>query len=145
MSSVTVEQAIWQALKSRLATLSDTWPVCWPEAADFVKPQDASGLPSPYIMAAHMPNPSRRFLIGEGAEDRSGVLLLVLNWPVAKRSSHEVMLQQAGLIAAHFPLGLRLNFGEVAPWIDRAPDIAAPTRSDAYIAWPIAVRWRCFA
>lgn len=148
MTTATIETNIWQALKARAATLPSPvdYTICWPDQQDFTKPADGDGVPAPYIEVSHLPNVVTRLAIdSDGQNDRPGILVMALMYPVARKATHDVMRQQAGLIAAHFPADLLMTYGGVTVRVERAPDVPSPVRDDTYLRWPVGIRWRCVA
>lgn len=148
----TVETAIWQALRARVATLTGfaanqiNWPLM-----PFEKPS-AGGRPLPYLECRHMPNAIvRRFIGPSDPQERPGILQLTLCWPASDvgtgsgQTHSDVLIQRAGEIAAHWPTDLPLDFQGVRVRVERAPDVAQPYRDDAYWRVPVSVRYTCYA
>lgn len=139
-----VETKIWNALRAHIEALSLAYPIDWP-ASDFNKPV-VDGVPDQYVEVRNLPNTSARVMINSaGAHDRPGILMATLMVPVALKRQFEVMQEDAATIAAGFPCDHDMVFQGVRVRVEKAPDIAAPLRDDAYWRWPIAIRWRCFA
>lgn len=148
----TVETKIWQAIKARVQTLPApvNLPVDWP-LETFQKPE-AGGRPAPYVECRHLPNTAIRQFIGSNDPHlRQGILQLSLMWPVALVGNEagqqhpDVLVQMAGLIAAHFSTDLRMMFQDLAVRVEKAPDVSQPFRDEAYWRVPVSVRWRCWA
>lgn len=140
----TIETSIDQALRARVATLAGGYVIDYGDT-DFTPPV-ASGKPVPWLEYRNRPNTVDRILItSTGAHDRPGVLQLSLCYPVALNHTQPVIIEKAGLIAAHFPCDLKLTQGGVTTRIDRAPTIIAPDRQGAYWRVPVIIRWRTFA
>lgn len=140
-----IETKIWKGLKTRVTSLNVGYPIAMPADPDFEKPTNTNG-PLPYIEVGNLLNTNARIGIkSDMPQDRAGILQLTLMYPVAMKAAYEVMIEKAGLIAAHFPTDMRLPFQGVTPRIERAPDVATPFREDAYWQIVVSVRWRCFA
>lgn len=147
-----VETKIWLALKSRVATIAGyaanqfAWPM-----VPFTPPQ-ADGRPLPYLDVAHMPNRNSRTLIGsKGPMQRPGILQIALMWPASEigtgtgKTHPDVLVQQAGDIAAHFSTDLCMAFQGVSVRVTKAPDVAQPTRDDAYWRVPVSIFYETYA
>ncbi|KKC39507.1 hypothetical protein WH87_04745 [Devosia epidermidihirudinis] len=144
--SVPVEADIWAALKARVETLpAAIMPqssIAYPKVA-FTKPT-IGGKPSPYIEVRHLPNQAQRLFINNGAHRRPGILQLSLYVPNAGSWTNEQTLGQAGRIAEHFPMDLKLSAHDVTVRISKAPDIAQGFADGAYWMTPISVSFDCF-
>lgn len=145
----TVETAIWQALRARVATLTG-FAVNWP--LEPFTPPASGGKPLPYVECRHLPNANvRRFIGSSDPHERMGILQLTLCWPASEvgtgsgKVHPDVLIQQAGEIAAHFPTDLPLDFEGIRVRVERAPDVAQPMRDDAFWRVPVTVRYTCFA
>lgn len=111
-----IEATDWLALKSRIDTLA-TSPVMprFDPGAIVTPPTDASG-PAPYILLSDVPNdPVRVGLSSRGISGvdhiRSGTLMLSVQWPIARATTHTQLKEIAGQIADHFPADLCMSFG----------------------------------
>jgi len=147
MTAATVETAIWQALKARVAALPSpvNFPVAWPDE-NFTPPVDGNGRPIPYIEVFDNSNEPERLLISStGPVLRMGILGIHLMFPVAMARSHAVKKQYAGQIAAWFPTDLKMISDGVTVQVEKPPKPPSIFRDDAYWRCPVQVRWLCFA
>lgn len=148
--TATVETSIWQALKTRAASLPGSLVISWP--MEPFTPPVSGGKPAPYVEVRNIPNANVRPFIGSGdPHDRMGILQLTLCWPVADvgaaagKTHPDVLIERAGEIAAHFNTDRPLDFEGVRVRVERAADVAQGYRDDAYIRVPVSVRWQTFA
>lgn len=146
-----VETSIRQALYARVRTLPLSYMVAWPREP--FTPPSAGVKPSPYIECRVNPKRNRRPYIGSNEEmDRSGDLQLSLCWPVSEvgtgqgKTHPDVLMEQAGQIAAHFPTDHQMSHGDVLIRVEQAPDILNDGYLDGpYIKIPVTIPWRNFA
>ena len=150
--TATAETKIWQALRSRVATIAGyaasqfAWPM------DPFTPPQSNGKPLPYLDIAHMPNVNARVLVGsKGPMRRPGIVQIALMWPVAEigtasgKVHPDVLIQQAGEIAAHFPTDLCMPFQGVSVRVTKAPDVAQPMRDEVYWRVPVSIFYETYA
>lgn len=133
--ATTPEGIIPDLLAARLAALvlSPTLPIAWPNV-DFTPPS-----PPSYLEVTFLPNGSTDRYFDDGVE-RIGLFQVSVVSPlkigVVKAN------ETAGLVAAHFPRGLRLVSGSVVVRISGSPSIAAPIVSTDRLSVPVTVAWR---
>lgn len=134
----TVETAIWLALKARVQalSLSPALPIAWPNQS-FNKPTGG------YLRVTHVPNINRRILIASGPHQRLG--LLQIDVFAEKNRDAAVAIETAGLVAAHFPCDLRMNYGTVSVRVTKAPDVAQAIENDSHLQFPVTVQYETFA
>lgn len=146
MATPSVETAIWIALRARVLTLTmtPTMPIAWPNSS-FIPPT-VGGKPGPYLHVRHMPNRTERLMISNATHRYQGILQVALmtplNWDdgLPARTS-----EQAGIIAAHFPMDMRLVSNGVTVRITKKPDVAQGFRDDDRWLTPVSVQYECFA
>jgi hypothetical protein len=151
MSVPSVETAIWLALKGRVETLPISIvpqsSIAWPKVS-FTPPQSGTPpRPMPYLEVRHLPNTNTRRAVGHtDAHRRAGILQVTLKYPTTLNHAEAVQTEIAGQIAAHFPAGLRMTYGDVSLQIEKAPDIASSFRdgTDPYWQTPLSIRYRLF-
>lgn len=133
-----VETKIWMALKQRIRPIPGGYTAVFP--GDVYDPTNA-----PYVQVQLMFNrPGRLTIQSTGPHDRLGILQLNLMYPVTLKHSLDVMQEKAGLIAAHWPTDLTLNFDGVQVRIYEAPQVMQAVREDAYWMIPVSIRWQSF-
>lgn len=147
MAGPSVETAIWLALRGRVESLvlNPALQVAWPKEA-FTPPQ-AGGKPAPYIEVRHLPNSNTRLFVGHAdAHQRQGILQVMLKYPTALNHPEPVHVEIAGKIAAHFPAGLLMAYGDARLTVEKAPDVAQSFRdgSEPYWQTPVSIRYRLF-
>lgn len=137
--AATIETRVWMALRQRVTSIPGGYPIAWP-ATEF-NPANAA-----YVAVTNFVNRPSRLTIGSaGADDRRGILQLMLCVPVASKLAYEVMNQKASEIAAHFSKDTALTFDGVHVRVTEAPTVAAPMREDNYWQWPVSIRWQAYA
>lgn len=149
MSALSVETKIWQALRTRVATLQGGYTISWP--MEPFSPPTAGGKPAPYVECRNIQNRTSRVFIGSSEpHDRKGILQLSLCWPVSEvgtgsgKTHPDVLTERAGQIAAHFPTDHRMTFGDVDVRVTSAPDVAQGYLDGTYIKVPVSINWRTF-
>ncbi|MET0375643.1 MAG: phage tail terminator-like protein [Rhizorhabdus sp.] len=97
----TVQTSDWLGLSARVNTLPLSYPRYEPDAI-FTPPSDASG-PLPFILLSDVVNDPARLGIDPRLSERSGTLMLSLQWPISRPVSHTALRELQGVIASHFP------------------------------------------
>ena len=106
-----IQTTDWLALMSRIDTLvTDPALTRFEPGAIVTPPTDATG-PAPYILLSDVTNEPVRVGIDPRLHIRSGILMLALQWPIARAVSHVQLKEIAGQIAAHFPADTYMRFG----------------------------------
>lgn len=146
--SAAVETSIWNALKVRVEALSPSivpqTSVAYPKQV-FDPPADSTGM-LPYIQVLYMPNQNERIMIPNGRKRRRlGILQLDVLEPIPRGLTAEQTIQQASLVAQHFPEGLVLRSGGVEVRIEREPDVGRGLEDGGYWRIPVSIRYECFA
>ncbi len=134
-----IETAIWLALRGRVESLvlSPALPVAWPNEA-FTKPTGG------YLRVAHIPNINRRlFLNGADPHQRLGLLQVAVFGK--KNQNAAVVVEIAGLVAAHFPADLAIAAYGVTARVTKAPDVAQPIDDDTHVMVPVTIAYEVFA
>jgi hypothetical protein len=127
------------ALLARVAALilSPALPVAWPNVA-FTKPSGG------YLRVNHVPNTSRRIMIGSSEPHmRRGILQVDVFRP--KNEGTALATALADQIAAWFPADMRLGAGGVTVRVTKASDAAIAVADDTHWQVPVTVSYECFA
>jgi hypothetical protein len=131
------ETSIWLAIKARIEALPVLpMPIAWP--ASTFSPDGAE-----YLSVGEVTVDPVRLLIGSGAHDRRGSIIVGLVSPLGQAS--EVYREKAAQIAAHFPEDLRLTHGGVTVRIPSRPTVQAGYRDEPYWRVPVVIPWRSFS
>jgi len=136
----TLETAIFQAIKARVATLPmiATYPVVWSTDESYTPTASAR-----YLRATWIPNTNRRLFIGSAdPHQRPGLLVIDVMEP--KLYGEDSAIEAAGQVAAHFPADLPMDFGGVRVRVTRAPDVG-PVLVGTHIQVPVTIRVEAFA
>jgi hypothetical protein len=143
----TIETDIWNALKARIATLPTSIvpqnAIALPKAV-FTKPASGDVI-LPYIEVRQLPNQSDRVLINRPLARRLGILQLDYLSPLNEGLTAEQAIQQAGLIAEHFPGDLKMRSGDLLVQVEQAPDVGRGLEDKGYWRIPVSVRYVCYA
>lgn len=133
----TIETAIWQALRARVAALvlSPALPVAYPNET-FIKPL------SGYLRVTLLPNTNERLFVGS-VEPHRRLGLLQVDVFAKKNQNVAVAIEIAGKVAAWFPADLRMAFDPVTVRVTAAPSVAQPIDDDTHLMVPVTVPWRC--
>jgi hypothetical protein len=131
------ETSIWLAIKARILSLPILpMPIAWPAS-----PYSPDG--TEYLSVGEANADPLRILIGSGAHDRRGSIIIGLVSPLGQLS--EVYREKAAQIAAHFPEDLHLAHGDVTVRIPSRPTVQAGYRDEPYWRVPVVIPWRAFA
>lgn len=131
----------WLALKGLIDTLSTNpvMPVFEPDAI-VTPPTDASG-PVPYLLVSDVTNDPVRAGISGVPSIRSGILMLTVMWPIARRVSHTQLRELAGQVAAHFPEDRCMTYGPSRLRITQDSASMQPYIDGAYRVAVVRVFW----
>lgn len=142
MSAVTPTK-IWIALRTRLETLvlSPVHTIAFPRE-DFTPPTDSANRPQGYLSVRWFPNTPVAATLGDtGVTRHRGIFQVSVHARRGQDSS--VAIQNAGLVAAHFPLDMALAYdgqtvrSEVPAEV--GPDVSEDDSSLAEI--PVTIRY----
>lgn len=135
----TVESSIQTALFSRAASLvlSPVHPVSWPNV-NFTAPASKK-----YLRVSHLPNTTDRLFVGNAdPHQHQGILQIMVCAPL--NSGEATARELAGLIANHFPVGLRLHSGGVQVKITKRANIASALITATELQIPVSISYRAF-
>lgn len=141
-----IQTTDWLALKARVDSLTLDTPIAAYEPGEIVTPpKDAAG-PLPFILLADVPNDPDRVGISGGANGkvdhiRSGVLMLTLQWPIARAITHARLKELAGQVAEHFPAGTCMTFGASRLRVTQDSAPMQPYVDGAYRVAVVRVFW----
>lgn len=134
----TVQSEIEAALFARVATFthSPAIPVAWPNVS-------MNSKPARYLRVNHIPNTSRRLFVGSGApHQRLGLLQVDVFTQLNQGPSTATEI--AGLIAAHFPVDLRLTTGsplKIVGRVTKAADVGPSLPDDTHLMMPVTIQY----
>lgn len=141
---MTVERAIWRAIRARIETLPMPYAKAWP-AETFTPPQD-NGLPAPYLRIGRVSAAPARMMIANGSHhNRSGSVTITLVHPLNREWDASMYDQTAGAIAAHFADGTCMAFGGVSVSVPNYPHVQEGYEDNGYWNVPVVIPWRIFA
>jgi len=135
MTAPSTETAIFQAIKSQVATLPmvAAYPVVWSTQTTYTPSPD-----QPYLRATWLPNVARRLFLGNGSpHQRLG--LLQIDVMSKKTQADDIAIEVAGQVAAHFAADTKMTFGGVTARVAKAPDVATAMAGDTHIQVPVTV------
>lgn len=141
-----IETTDWMALKARVDTLVTSPAMLrFDPGAIGAPPTDATG-PAPCILLSDVTNePSRVGLARRGAAGvdhiRSGMLMLSVQWPIARAVSHTQLKEVAGQIAAHFTADTCVSFGPSRLRVTQDATTLQPFIEGAYWVAVVRVPW----
>jgi hypothetical protein len=138
----TIDTSDWLALKARVDTLAldMTIPIYEPGAI-FTAPKDAAG-PLPYILLSDVTNDrDRGGRIDPSLHERTGTLMLTLQWPIAKPVTHARLKEIGGQIAAHFPADTCMSYGRSRLRVTQDSAALAAYVDGAYRVVVVRVFW----
>lgn len=133
------ETTDWLALRARVDTLATTMPVFDPGAL-VTPPKDATG-PAPYILLSDVTNQPDRRGIDPRLHVRSGMLMLTVQWPIARAVTHTQLKEVAGQIAAHFPADTCMTFGASRLRVTSDASVVQPFVEGVYRVAVVRVPW----
>lgn len=136
----------WLAIKARVDTLvTDPAMTVFEPGAIVTPPSDANGL-APYILLSDVTNDPVR--VGLSARPvvgvdhiRSGVLLVSIQWPIAKAIAHTQLKEIGGQIAAHFPADLCMRYGQSRLKVTQDASVLPAFVEGAYRVYVVRVPW----
>lgn len=135
----TVESSIATALMARAASLvlSPVHPVSWPNV-NFTPPANKK-----YLRVSHLPNTTDRLFVGNAdPHQHQGILQIMVCAPL--NSGEAAARELAGLVANHFPPGLRLHSGSVQVKITKRANIASALVTTTELQIPVSIEYRAF-
>ena len=135
----TPEASIQTALFTRAASLvlSPVHPVAWPNSA-FTPPANKK-----YLRVSHLPNTTDRLFVGNTDPHRhQGILQIMVCAPL--NSGEAAARELAGLVASHFPPGLRLHSGGVQVKITKRANIASALITATELQIPVSIEYRAY-
>lgn len=141
-----IETTIDQAIRQRVSTIPLEYPRVWTNDGTTDLPA-SGGQPAPYIECHYEPNKNVRPFVGSReANERPGILLLTLCWPVArvgsgagKQPTTVIREIAASSIAGHFATDQNLSFMGTRVRVTRVPDVRASYRDDAYLRTQVSI------
>lgn len=138
---LTVEAAVWLALKQRIDTLTTDPAMTAYEPGEIIVPASDDYGPLPYILLGDARNEGERVGISNPVNIISGTALLTIQWPIARAVTHTQLMQIGGTIAAHFPADQRMRVGATTVRLTRDADVLQPTIEGAIRSVPVRVPW----
>lgn len=138
--SAAPETAIWNALASRMQTLtlSPALPIAWPNVA-FENPTTAGA----FLRVNFLPNPAEAVTIPHDGWDRhSGIMQVDVMWPEGEGIAPA--MQRAEAVAAHFPRGWQVRNDGVLVQIVRRGTIAPAIQDPPFVMVPVSIRFLSF-
>lgn len=136
-----IETIIWLAIKSHLATLTTSPTMTIYDPGATITPASDSNGPLPFITTSDVRNDSNRVTIGPEVHERSGTLLVSVQWPIARAVSHIQLVEIAGKIAEHFKADTRMKYGLTCVRTTKDADILQPYRDNTYRVAVVRVYW----
>ena len=132
------------AQKARISTILPVYSIAWP-AAPFTPPSAGSAL-QPYLRIGRTSaSPNAIFVADNQPHLRTGILSVVLVYPMRDGLTAEMYDAAACKIAEHFPDGLEMRYQDVCVKVTSAPHIVEGYEDNGYWTIPISISWRCFA
>jgi Bacteriophage related domain of unknown function len=132
---------IWLALKARIDTLvTNPTMLVFEPGATIDTPKDAAG-PLPFITVSDVRNDPARFGIDPKLHERTGTLMLAIQWPIARQVSHTQLIQLGGDVAAHFPADTRMKTGSTCLRVTQDSAPMQPYRDGAFHVVMVRVFW----
>lgn len=139
---ISIESAIWLAIKSRIDTIPLSYAKAWP-AEKFLVPSEA-GIPQPYLRIGKIATAPTRMFVGEGKpHERTGSVIVTLVYPLGQKVAAYEQLQ--GSIAAHFKDGTSMRYGNICVNVPSYPHCVEGYEDNGYWTAPVSIPWRCFA
>ncbi|MFC3628200.1 phage tail terminator-like protein [Paracoccus angustae] len=128
----TDETKRWMAVKPRIIAAAGDLPIAWPKA-DF----DPDG--KAYLAVGRVKAEPQRVTI-RTQHRQVWSLMMMLMTPLSDRQPVEVTDEQAGQIAGHFPVDLKLTYEWQAMRVTERPHVSEGFREGAWWQTPIRVR-----
>jgi hypothetical protein len=108
----TIQTTDWLALKRHVdALVTDPVMAVFEPGAIVTPPSDDDG-PAPFILLSDVSNDPVRVGIDPRQHVRTGMLMLSVQWPIARAISHTQLREIAGQIAAHFAADTCMSYGQ---------------------------------
>lgn len=139
MTTLTVDEKLWLAMRDRVASMPGGLPVSFPavnfdpNGQAYAEVTTITGRPVPSELRAGRPHL------------RNITLQIVIHQPIKAPNLLEVSKAKAGAIAAHFPQGLDLQVADARLKVIEAPEVSDGFREDGWWLTPIRIRFRADA
>lgn len=136
-----VDTEIWLALDARIATLVTNPAMAVFEPGAAIDPPEDQAAPLPFITVSDVRNDPVRLGIDPRLQNRSGTLMLAVQWPISRPVTHTQLVQLGGDVAAHWPTDLRMKKGATCLRVTQDAAPMQPYREGSYHVVTVRVFW----